>query len=466
MANYHLGGDVSKGYCDFVILDENKKIVMANFQLDDTCNGHKKLCQILDKFLSTHSGDFLNAAVESTGGYENNWLNCLLKFAEKRSMKVARLNPLGVNRNSQAELKRNKTDKISAKDVAEYLIAHPNKATYLTLERMLFETVKEQYSYIQLMIKQKVQLVNHLEKNIYKANPELLRYCKNKLPQWVLKLLQYYPTAKHLSAASAESLLELAYVSHKTKATQIIEQAKTSVACNTDETTADRIRDLVAAILKQDKKIDYEKEQLKSNKNIMPKEVGILISFKGIGVYSAIGLLIYIDTIERFAGSKHIASYFGVHPVFRQSGDGKSGIHMSKKGASAVRAILFMSAMSAIVHNPLIKEIYERHLQRGKKKMDAIGICMHKILRIVFGMLKNETEFNADIDRNNQAKYKLVSQNSKPSKDRRHQNFDSDAPISRRQTKKRDEQKSDIIEVKKLTTYKSDLSNIVKNQKN
>jgi len=34
--NYYLGGDVSKGYCDFVILDKNKKIIEEGFQLDDT----------------------------------------------------------------------------------------------------------------------------------------------------------------------------------------------------------------------------------------------------------------------------------------------------------------------------------------------------------------------------------------------------------------------------------------------
>ena len=34
--NYYLGGDVSKGYCDFVILDKNKNIIEEGFQLDAT----------------------------------------------------------------------------------------------------------------------------------------------------------------------------------------------------------------------------------------------------------------------------------------------------------------------------------------------------------------------------------------------------------------------------------------------
>jgi hypothetical protein len=37
--SYYLGGDASKGYCDFVIVDSSKKTVESNFQLDDTIQG-------------------------------------------------------------------------------------------------------------------------------------------------------------------------------------------------------------------------------------------------------------------------------------------------------------------------------------------------------------------------------------------------------------------------------------------
>ena len=38
--NYYLGIDVSKGYADFVIINDKKKTVLDNFQLDDTFDGH------------------------------------------------------------------------------------------------------------------------------------------------------------------------------------------------------------------------------------------------------------------------------------------------------------------------------------------------------------------------------------------------------------------------------------------
>jgi len=57
---------------------------------------------------------------------------------------------------------------------------------------------------------------------------------------------------------------------------------------------------------------------------------------------------------------------------------------MSKKGKKEPGAILFMVAMSAITSNSLIRDIYQKHVANGMKKMVAIGLCMHKILRIIY----------------------------------------------------------------------------------
>jgi len=114
MTSFYLGIDVSKGYADFVILNQQKRPVMENFQLDDTFQGHSQLYEILERFLSNHQKATLYAAVESTGGFENNWRQALTGFQALLPIQTARLNPKGVMHNSKADLKRNKTDKISA----------------------------------------------------------------------------------------------------------------------------------------------------------------------------------------------------------------------------------------------------------------------------------------------------------------------------------------------------------------
>jgi hypothetical protein len=86
----------------------------------------------------------------------------------------------------------------------------------------------------------------------------------------------------------------------------------------------------------------------------------------------------------------------------------------------------------------VIKPLYEYHLKQGRKKMSAIGICMHKILRIIYGMLKNNAPFDPKIDRaNRQRMISVKATHGEKSKERRFEQYDPVAPVSRRQRKKR-----------------------------
>ena len=269
MNNFYLGADASKGYADFVILDDTKQVVKQNFQLDDTVEGHARLYEILTTFFQQHPDSMLYAALESTGGYENNWLYFLADLSSSFNIKVARLNPFGVNKNSQASMKRNKTDKISARDIAEYLIAHAENVSYESYDPLA--PLKEQWNYINLLTKQKVQLLNLLEKNIYKANPELLIYCKNGVPRWLLKLLQQFPTAACLAEALAEQLATISYISIN-KARLLISRARHSVASSNDPIIGDRILYLATEIINKDNDIKKQKLLLqKTSRSFLKK---------------------------------------------------------------------------------------------------------------------------------------------------------------------------------------------------
>jgi hypothetical protein len=168
-------------------------------------------------------------------------------------------------------------------------------------------------------------------------------------------------------------------------------------------------------------------------------EVDLLKTFCGINDLSAIGLMLQIQSVERFPSVKKIASFFGLHPVFKISGDGTSGFRMSKQGRKEPRRILFMVALSAIRSNPLIREIYQDHVQKGMEKMAAIGLCMHKILRIIYGMLKHNRAFDPKVDRKIREKMAKCQKKIRQDKNRRYQDFDPMAPISKRQKMKRKE---------------------------
>jgi transposase len=156
MSEYFLGIDVSKGYADFILLDNQKNIIEKNFQLDDTFEGQNHLYSFLSSFIANTPNAHIITAVESTGGYENNWVNLFLKLQEDLPVSVARLNPFGVSHSSKADLKRVITDKISAMTIAEYLINHRSKVSFV--EEDYFAPLRKQWIFIKLLVKQKVDL--------------------------------------------------------------------------------------------------------------------------------------------------------------------------------------------------------------------------------------------------------------------------------------------------------------------
>jgi len=432
MSNYYLGCDVSKGYADFIILDSGKKIIEHVFQIDDTFDGHNSLYNLLVKFFDTYEDATLYAAVESTGGLENNWLALFYKLTGVMNIQAARLNPLCIKALYNASLTRNINDGISAKTIAEYLIVYPEKVSYNTDDP--YSTLRKQWNFTEMLKKQRTQLLNQFSILLYESFPFLIRYCKNGVPNWLLQLILKYPSAQRIARTRELSLCKIPYISRK-RAMTLISNASQSIGSANDETTSFLIKSTVKQILELKKTIEAQKDYMKKHCDI--PEVEILTSFKSIGKLSAIGLVLNIVSIERFPSAKHLASYFGIHPVYKESGDGSWGFHMSKRGRTTPRALLFMIAFSGITCNPLIRELYIEQLKKGKCKMSALGICMHKILRIVYGMLKHQKTFDPEIDKRNRNKSRLQKEIEKPEKKdskRRFQKVDSDAPISRRQS--------------------------------
>jgi transposase len=101
---------------------------------------------------------------------------------------------------------------------------------------------------------------------------------------------------------------------------------------------------------------------------------------------------------KRFSHPKQLAAFAGLNPKHRQSGTSVHGkSYISKTGDSSLRRILYMPAIVAKQHNPILKVFYERLLASGKPKMLAICAVMRKLLHIIYGVLKSGKPFNANL---------------------------------------------------------------------
>jgi len=115
-------------------------------------------------------------------------------------------------------------------------------------------------------------------------------------------------------------------------------------------------------------------------------------SVPGIGFITAATLVADLPELGHLNRQK-IAALVGVAPFNRDSGK-QRGKRRIFGGRTSVRSVLYMATLSAIRHNPVIKEFYQRLLDNGKLKKVALTACMRKLLVILNTMIKTGQDWN------------------------------------------------------------------------
>ena len=123
----------------------------------------------------------------------------------------------------------------------------------------------------------------------------------------------------------------------------------------------------------------------------------LLTSIPGIGKLTAIKLMAEIGDIRDFSSASQLAAYAGLAPKQFRSG---SSVHkqtrISKQGRTELRRCLYMPAVVASEHNPIVMDLKRRMLASGHVMMEVIVAAMNKLLHLVYGVLKSGKPFDPD----------------------------------------------------------------------
>jgi transposase len=145
--------------------------------------------------------------------------------------------------------------------------------------------------------------------------------------------------------------------------------------------------------------IDQEIEQFLQAHQALEEQEKLLRSAKSIGRVTAATLLADLPELGQL-DRKEIAALVGVAPMNRDSGR-KHGHRKTQGGRPAVRSALYMSALTGIRYNPILKAQYDHLVKRGKEKKVAITACMRKMLTILNAMLRDQQPFRLAATSNN-----------------------------------------------------------------
>ncbi|WP_458627094.1 IS110 family RNA-guided transposase [Winogradskyella sp. PC D3.3] len=119
-------------------------------------------------------------------------------------------------------------------------------------------------------------------------------------------------------------------------------------------------------------------------------QLTLLNSIPGIGIKTALFLIVVTDGFKKFESASQLCSYVGITPTIRESGSSVRGrSRISKVGNKKLRNMLFLCAFSACKHNKACREIYERIVAKGKRKKQALIAVANKLLKQAFAIAKS-----------------------------------------------------------------------------
>lgn len=142
--------------------------------------------------------------------------------------------------------------------------------------------------------------------------------------------------------------------------------------------------------------INSDIEQLTQNNNQLIAKVNLLKTTPGIGQVISTTLVSELPELGQLT-AKQISRLVGVAPMNHDSGQHK-GKRMIQGGRGHLRASLYMGAVVAIRHNPIIRDFYTRLVERGKAKKLALTACVHKMLVILNAMVRDNSPWRIPDD--------------------------------------------------------------------
>jgi transposase len=141
--------------------------------------------------------------------------------------------------------------------------------------------------------------------------------------------------------------------------------------------------------------VDLDLDDAVKGSPVWREKENLLRSVPGVGKVLSRTLLSLAPELGTL-GRKQMAALIGVAPLNKDS-----GMHRGRRsiwgGRAHVRAVLYMGALVAVRHNPIIRAFYARLIAAGKLPKVALVACMRKLLSILNAILRTNSRWTQEI---------------------------------------------------------------------
>ncbi len=145
--------------------------------------------------------------------------------------------------------------------------------------------------------------------------------------------------------------------------------------------------------------IQRQDQQVKNLAHAEP-QARLLQTLPGIGVITALAVIVAIDGAERFTGAHQLASYLGLVPRENSSGEKQKRGRISKAGNARARRMLVQAAHRIVrCQNEATRPLWqwaEKIKERRGKNVAAVALA-RKLAGVLYAMLRDGSEYRAAV---------------------------------------------------------------------
>lgn len=252
-----------------------------------------------------------------------------------------------------------------------------------------------------------LRLRNQLHEQICVAYPSYKQFFTDIGRPTALYFWEHYPSEKYLQGKTVEDLsAELKPISHNQLSTKRCQKILDAVDSDrTKEKEYQESRDVITRGLVKDLQHYYQQlNEIDSELEKMYHSLGCtLTTIPGVSITTADKILAETGDINRFSSAAKLAQFAGIAPL-RLSSAGKGKDRASKQGNRRLQATLYFLSIQMIQtsskgtpRNPVFREYYEKRLAEGKNPKQVLICISRRLVNIIYGMLKNQTEYRTSV---------------------------------------------------------------------
>jgi transposase len=389
MDSFLVGIDVSKALFSVAGIDsEGNESFSGSYSMDST--GFDEFFKVI----TSHCEDLSKVIIgmESTGCYHIN----LYSFLTSRQIHTLVINPLLIANYAKLSLRKTKTDKKDARTIAKFLLDHRQEVSQLSVSQDLQDLrdlSRERESLCHLISATKVEM-----KRVIRITFPELESMGDLYTRAMIRFLQEYPSARLVRAAKPKAIakaLKRPSVGNKLTLTaeEIVKAAQSSVA-TVSPAKEIILRGKIATLLHlQERLAEVSKLLTELCQSTKLEDLEILRSIKGVGPNTAAPFLAEMGEVKNYSSHKKIIAYAGMDPSVHESGKFIGMSKLSKRGNRHLRRAIYLMAASVVSQNPFFKAYFLRRKREGLAPQKALFATAHKLIRVIFAMLSQRTNF-------------------------------------------------------------------------